>query len=263
MPSQTENRLYQQVADQIARLIEAGRFSVGTRLPPERDLATRFGVSRPTVREALVALEIAGLIEVRVSSGAYVCPRKSAAASSPVEAGPSAFEVIKARRLLEPAVAAEAALSRTKAELTELAKAMELFERHRRGTHWEMLEADRVFHLCIARATHNERIIGVVESFWRDMFSPIFAILSSRTRLAEKKLLTIHDHRTIFHCIERRDAAGAEAAMLSHLVHAEMKLSKSEADGAVSPRIPERRTPAQDRLQPRRGATKSRNRTRL
>ena len=82
MPSQTENRLYQQVADQIARLIEAGRFSVGTRLPPERDLATRFGVSRPTVREALVALEIAGLIEVRVSSGAYVCPRKSAAASS-------------------------------------------------------------------------------------------------------------------------------------------------------------------------------------
>ncbi len=83
---------------------------------------------------------------------------------------------------------------------------MALFERHRKGTHWEMLEADRVFHLCVARATHNERIVRVVESFWQDMFSPLFAILSSRTNLAEKKLLTIHDHRTIFSCIERRDA---------------------------------------------------------
>jgi hypothetical protein len=64
------------------------------------------------------------------------------------------------------------------------------------------------------------------------MFSPIFAILSSRTRLAEKKVLTKHDHRTIFSCIERRDAAGAEAAMLNHLVHAEMKLLQSELDSA-------------------------------
>ena len=190
-------------------------------------------MSRPTVREALVALEIAGLIEVRTGSGAYVCPRTSRRERRIcAEAGPSAFELIKARRLLEPAVAAEAAVTRTKSELVQFADAMELFERHRKGTHWEMLEADRVFHLCIARATHNDRIVRVVENFWQDMFSPIFAILSSRTRLAEKKLLTMHDHRTIFSCIERRDAAGAEAAMLSHLVHAEMKLLKSEADGA-------------------------------
>ena len=264
MPIQADgNRLYQQVADRIANLIAAGKFAIGARLPPERDLAERFGVSSPTVREALVAMEIAGLVEVRVGSGAYVCPRKEAA-SAPLEAGPSAFEVIKARRLLEPAVAAEAALSRTKAELNELAKTMALFERHRKGTHWEMLEADRVFHLCVARATHNERIVRVVESFWQDMFSPLFAILSSRTNLAEKKLLTIHDHRTIFSCIERRDAAGAEAAMMSHLVHAEMKLLKSEADGAPhAARTLERRTSPRGRLKPARVATRSRNRTRL
>ena len=254
MPTPSESRLYQQVADQIAGLIQAGRFAVGARLPPERDLAARFGVSRPTVREALVALEIAGLIEVRVSSGAYVCPRKDSASTAHlVEAGPSAFEVIKARRLLEPAVAAEAALARTKAELMELAKAMELFERHRKGTHWEMLEADRIFHLCIARAAHNERIVRVVENFWQDMFSPIFAILSSRTNLAEKKALTMNDHRTIFSCIERRDSAGAEAAMLSHLVHAEMKLLKSEVDGtsqAAAPRVLQRRAGRPGRSKP-------------
>jgi DNA-binding FadR family transcriptional regulator len=267
MPNQPENgsRLYQQVADQIARLIQTGKFTVGSRLPPERDLATRFGVSRPTVREALVALEIAGLIEVRTGSGAYVCPRKNPApdTTQSVEAGPSAFELIKARRMLEPAMAAEAAVMRTKAELRELAKALELFERHWKGTHWEMLEADRVFHLCIARATHNDRIVRVVENFWQDMFSPIFAILSSRTKLAEKKALTMHDHRTIFGCIERRDAAGAEAAMLSHLVHAEMKLLKSELDGpplAFSPRTLPRRV-ARRKFEPSRIASSGRQRT--
>lgn len=168
-------------------------------------------------------------------------------------------------RLLEPAVAAEAAATRTKMELAELAKALELFERHWKGTHWEMLEADRIFHLCIARATHNDRVIRVVENFWQDMFSPIFAILSSRTKLAEKKALTMHDHRTIFSCIERRDAAGAEAAMLSHLVHAEMKLLKSELDApplALSPRTLPRRV-AQRQSIPIRSASSVRHRTKV
>jgi DNA-binding FadR family transcriptional regulator len=228
------NRLYQQVADRIASLIRSGKFTVGMRLPPERDLAEQFNVSRPTIREALVALEIAKMIEVRTGSGAYVCPTANAAAQAAdgVEAGPSAFELIKARRMLEPAMTAEAALTRTKSELAQIADAMQLFEQRRKGTHWEMLEADRVFHLCIARATHNDRVLRIVEGLWQDMFSPIFAILSSRTRLAEKKVLTMHDHRTIFSCIERRDAAGAEAAMLNHLVHAEMKLLQSELDSA-------------------------------
>jgi DNA-binding FadR family transcriptional regulator len=268
MSNQPENgsRLYQQVADKIANLIHAGKFTVGTRLPPERDLAARFGVSRPTVREALVALEIARLVEVRTGSGAYVCPNKTLAPdfAHSVEAGPSAFELIKARRLLEPAVAAEAAVTRTKAELMELAKALELFERHWRGTHWEMLEADRIFHLCIARATHNDRIVRVVEAFWQDMFSPIFAILSSRTKLAEKKLMTMQDHRTIFSCIERRDAPGAEASMLSHLVHAEMKLLKSELDGLPqpsSPRTLQRKAVAPSQFKPIRLAGNIKGRT--
>ena len=153
------NRLYQQVADRIAGLIHAGKFTVGMRLPPERDLAEQFNVSRPTIREALVALKIAKMIEVRTGSGAYVCPSTSQAAHAVpgVEAGPSAFELIKARRMLEPAMTAEAAVMRTKSELAQIADAMQLFEQRRKGTHWEILEADRVFHLCIARATHNDQ----------------------------------------------------------------------------------------------------------
>jgi len=65
-------RLYQQIADQIRDMIERGGFDAGTRLPPERDLAQQLGVSRPSLREALIALDVEGRVEVRSGSGVFV-----------------------------------------------------------------------------------------------------------------------------------------------------------------------------------------------
>jgi DNA-binding FadR family transcriptional regulator len=230
-PATTPLRLYQQVADRIAALIKKGEVKSGQRLPPERDLAIRFKVSRPVVREALVALELSGAIEVRTGSGAYVKPPTSNKsppnATQKIETGPSAFELINARKLIEPAMAAQAALRRSERELAAIAKALRLFEFHGKGTHWEALEADRVFHLAIAKAARNDMVFATVENLWADMFGPIFAVLSERTRIADKKLITMHDHRTIFACIHHGDARGAEAAMHTHLLHAEMKLLES------------------------------------
>jgi DNA-binding FadR family transcriptional regulator len=227
-----DRRLYQQVSEKIAALIAAGEFAIGQRLPPERDLASRLNVSRPTVREALVALEIAGLVEVRTGSGTYVCRKAQEAdagkARAKVEAGPSAFELITARRMIEPAVAGEAAAKATKKDLAAIAKAFELCEEKWQAPHHVMLDADRQFHVRIAEACHNEMIAKIVNDLWEDMFSPIFAVLSARTRLRNKKMLTLQDHRTLMSCIERHDVAGAEAAMLTHLVHAEIKLLQSE-----------------------------------
>jgi DNA-binding FadR family transcriptional regulator len=223
-------RLYQQIANQIAELITRKHIKIGQRLPPERDLAIRLKVSRPVVREALVALELAGTIEVRTGSGAYVRPpdpKRPAARSQKLETGPSAFELINARKLIEPAVTAQAALRRTDKDLAGIENALRLFERHWQGTHWETLEADRVFHLEIAKAAHNDAILRIVGGLWADMFGPIFAVLSERTNVVNKKLITKNDHRTIFGCIERGDAMGAEAAMHAHLVHAEMKMLES------------------------------------
>src|SRR5918993_3753795 len=98
MPLQAvdNRRLYRQIADQIAALIEGGEYGRGQRLPPERDLAKQLGVSRPSVREALIALEVEGFVEVRMGSGVYVSDRRSGAASkAAVDAGP--FELIRAR----------------------------------------------------------------------------------------------------------------------------------------------------------------------
>ena len=226
MPIQAINtqRLYQQAAVQIAELIRAGEYKAGGKLPAERDLARQLGVSRPTVREALIALEIGGLVEVRTGSGAFIKPRAVAGTPTPADTGPSAFELIAARRVIEPAVAALAAQYVTEPELVSINEAIELGERRRNGTHWEKLEADQLFHTRIAEATHNLILAGIVADLWKGMFGPIFAVLSERTQLTHQQTMTLDDHRTISGCLERRDGAGAQAAMLLHLVHVENKL---------------------------------------
>jgi len=225
----SDQRLYQQAADQIADLIRRGEYAPAAKLPAERDLARQLGVSRPTVREALIALEIAGMVEVRVGSGAYVCRRDAApAARAPQgDAGASAFELIAARKLIEPQVAAVAAQTITDAELTGLEETLALIETRTRD-HWEKLEVDRLFHMRIAEATHNAVLVEVVGQLWKGMYGPIFATLSERTRLTNKQYMTLADHRAIYGCIERRDAAAAHAAMLSHLVNVELTLMQAE-----------------------------------
>ena len=107
-------RLYQQVAERIKHQIQAGSISAGERLPAEKDLALQLGVSRPIVREALIALEIAGLVEIRTGSGTYIRDRGKLLFPM-VDAGPGPFELLHARLLIEGEVAAEAAIRRPSA----------------------------------------------------------------------------------------------------------------------------------------------------
>ena len=102
--------LYRQVADQIRTLIENGEFAVGERLPGERELAEKLGVSRPTIREALIALEVEGLVHIRMGSGIYVTrQQREKPALAPAEDLEGPFELLRARSLIECAIAEEAA----------------------------------------------------------------------------------------------------------------------------------------------------------
>src|ERR1700682_6560915 len=98
MPLQAvdNRRLYRQIADQMAALIEKGEYGPAQRLPPERDLAKQLGVSRPSVREALIALEVEGYVEVRVGSGVYVLGPRPTARAEPLPAGSGPFELLHA-----------------------------------------------------------------------------------------------------------------------------------------------------------------------
>jgi len=229
MPFQSiePRRLYRQIADQIRGLIRSGEFSAGARLPPERDLAKQLGVSRPSVREALIALEVEGLVEVRIGSGIYVLaqdgkpPRDASDGDAP--AGP--FELMRARYVIESECAALAAKSAKKPQIAAIGQAIEEMEReHSEGR--QPLAGDRLFHLRIAEATGNGALVHVVKTLWEERTGPLYQQLEHHYDSPGIWESAIAEHRAVLKAIGERDAAGAKAAMQRHLNGAYKRFSK-------------------------------------
>src|SRR3954466_4642258 len=219
-------RLYRQIADQIAALIERGEYAGGERLPPERDLAKQLGVSRPSVREALIALEVEGYVEVRVGSGVYVLGPQSAQPARALATDSGPFELIKARWLIEAECAALAAKAATRAQVKAVEQALERMEKERkRGV--MPLEADREFHLRIAEACGNSALALVVKMLWDERTGPLFLRLEHHFDTPELWNHAIREHREIVEAIARHDATGARAAMRRHMNQAGKRFSTS------------------------------------
>jgi DNA-binding FadR family transcriptional regulator len=227
MPIQAvENRrLYRQIADQIAGLIQKGEYGAGERLPPERDLARQLGVSRPSVREALIALEVEGYVDVRVGSGVYVVgPDRAVAPQLPADSGP--FELIRARWIIESECAALAARHATRAQVRAMEEALdEMTAQRDRGT--LPLVADRQFHLRIAEASGNSALALVVRTLWDQRTGPLFLRLEHHFDTPALWTVAIREHREIVAAIARHDAAGARAAMRRHMDQAARRFSTS------------------------------------
>ena len=210
----TNDRLYKDVARKLVAEIVAGKYTVGSRLPAERELAVHYDVSRPTVREAVIALEVQGFVEVRIGSGAYVM-RMPDDEDIPGY-GMSAFELTEARLLIEGEAAALAATQITDAEIAEIADLVIAIARENRepgGTE----RADRDFHLAIARATRNSGMLGAVTTLWdlRES-SHEAALLHEKARTANIKPV-VEEHTAILDALRARDPAAARAAMRAHL----------------------------------------------
>jgi GntR family transcriptional repressor for pyruvate dehydrogenase complex len=209
-----QDRLYQDLARSLLEELASGRYVVGTRLPAERELATKYGVSRPTVREAIIALEVQGLVEVRVGSGAYVrrLPDDEAKPGFNI----SAFELTEARLMFEGEAAALAATQITDDEIATIAQLVRDIARENndpRGTE----SADRAFHVAIARATRNNAITDTVERLWElRATSPEAALLHEKARTANIKPV-VDEHSAILDALRARDPSGARAAMRNHL----------------------------------------------
>jgi DNA-binding FadR family transcriptional regulator len=225
-PLETQ-RLYQQAAGQIRALIRAGEYAPGARLPPERELAKRLGISRPTVREAMIALEIAGVIDIRAGAGIFVSDRS---ARDPqvllpaLDAGPSPFDLLEARQLVECESVERAAKFASDADLASIEEALDEMEAEL-AKGGDGRDADRLFHGRIARAAGNSVFAALVDGLWDGMSAPLFHNLSNLTGLSEQSQMTVMDHRAILDCLIRRDPAGARAAMAAHLAHVEAILA--------------------------------------
>ncbi|HEX8011799.1 MAG TPA: FadR/GntR family transcriptional regulator [Casimicrobiaceae bacterium] len=235
-------RLYRQIADQIAKLIASGEFPPGARLPAERELATSLGVSRASVREAIISLEMGGLVEVRVGTGIFVtAPALQSAAAR--DAGPGPFELLQARRLIEGEIAAVAARKASASDLDLLRQSLERMEAHV-DDFAVREESDREFHLAVAKATGNGSLELVVEGLWNQR-AELWGRLQQHFHTLDLAKKTIRDHAAILAAIEARDAKGARAAMHRHLDRVVREFQRGVDDRGAAPR--QRRGPGATR----------------
>lgn len=227
----TTVRLYRQIAERVRGLIAQGRFASGERLPAERELAQLLGVSRPSVREALIALEVEGLIEVRTGSGIYVCDRATPRRTQPAtksggrtgkalatrqsdEWGP--LEVLQARSLIEGELAALAAQHASASQLRAIGSALTLMRREAKAGQ-QPRDGDEAFHLAVAQASGNSVLLDTLSQYWRARDNQLFERLGVYFENPNSWVLAIGEHQAVFDCIRGHDATGARRAMQSHL----------------------------------------------
>ena len=218
-------RLYLQIADQIRGLVDSGEVARGARLPAERNLAKQLKVSRPSLREALIALEIEGLLDVRVGSGIYVTQPGAHLNSSELADAHGPFEVIRARRLIEGECAALAASNATPAQLRAIKEShARMVEETRRNPN--PLEADRAFHVRLAEASGNSALVLMVQTLWAQRVGPLYRALERKLDAPALVAGTLAEHQAIVDAVANGDARMARAAAQRHMDRTSKRCSK-------------------------------------
>lgn len=226
-------RLYRQIYDHISSQILSGEFAPGSRLPTERELSELFNVSRPTIREAIIALEATNKVKVKAGAGVYV--KESTSLNAGIDSEVSPFEVIEARVLLEGESAALAAKMITDDERKELLAAFENLKKAGIDNTPASAEADRRFHEVIARATHNRVLANQIHALW-ELQENLEHIKEAHTSVCDKQgAKRIDEHFVILNAIVEGDADGARTAMQRHfsnileVMHAALEQQALEA----------------------------------
>ena len=214
-------RRYEQVAEQIRKLIASGAFKPGDKLPSERELVARIGVGRSSIRDAVRTLEVMGILEPRQGHGTVVRDFSADALIIPLASVLSrkrehVSELLEVRRMIEPALAARAARRGTPEEIARLTDILQRQEeRLRRGEHG--IEEDREFHYSIALAAHNTVVLRVLDV----LMDLLRESRAQSLQVPGRPEQSFAGHRRILRAIQRRDAKAAEAAVRRHLAEIE------------------------------------------
>ncbi len=210
-----DKRLYHAVAEKIKALIKDGEYPPGSRLPGERELAQQFDVSRVTIREAEIALQALGYVNIKTGSGVYVLESEKKESGMPPNI--SAFELTEARLLFESeaaALAARAISDETLEHLEDLVKTMSQDEPP--GSD-EAQQADREFHLTIAAASGNTAVQYIVETLWK-IRTEVPAVREVHTAICSEEAAAdrYNEHAAVLKALRARDATKARLAMREH-----------------------------------------------
>ncbi len=212
---------YMLIVDQLKALISSGEITIGEKLPPERILAEKFGVARPTVREALSALEVLGIVEVQVGSGAYVknIPQAdSPALLNQLTQEPSPLDLFEVRKAIEPLSVVKAAEHARDDDIQKLREIVLSMEKDLKEDIFS-LEQDRDFHFSLARATHNAHIVEIMRYIVTAMQKPIWQkYIMKNIAIEGHKAMYVTTHRQILEAIETHNSEKARSLMIDHLL---------------------------------------------
>lgn len=212
-------RIYEQIAEQVEALIRKGVFAPGARLPGERELADRLGVSRPSLREALIALETTGLIETRIGDGTYVRAEIPPVFVFPLgpaaDLGPGTLEQFEARQALECACAELAAARADEADFGALDASLDRM-RTLAASGQSPSEEHRVFHVRLADSARNPILAGAVRELWRLRGEEMWEILRRKVENSQSWAAGIRFRERLMAALRDRDGTAARAAMRAH-----------------------------------------------
>lgn len=217
-----ERRLYQITADRLREHIRKHDIKPGARLAPERDLAQLLGVSRPSLREALIALEIEGSVEIRMGSGIYVCEHLLGVKGKTLTLGESPSELMQARALIEGECVMLACLHGSKADYRYLQACI---DKMREGVEKGVpaLEDDRKFHQRLAKMSGNSTLVRIITSLFEERYSPLSAHISEHSENRQTWATAVAEHEDILRAVQARDLIGAQTAMRQHLRQSEAR----------------------------------------
>jgi GntR family transcriptional regulator, transcriptional repressor for pyruvate dehydrogenase complex len=232
--------LTNQLLAKFKELISQGVLTAGVKLPPERELAQKFGVSRSSLRHALKVLDVMGVLTQRVGDGTYVTTSAARILSEPLEFlvlldGISLSELAETRLIVEPELAARAAERATTEDLAALLQSLKIMETE--SDERTLIEADLAFHQTILRSSDNrlcERLFSIIH---RSMTTSI----SLTSQLVDWNH-TVAFHRPIYNAIDQRDPKEARCKMTEHLNDAKELLERLKAQPQRI-RLPESITP--------------------
>jgi DNA-binding FadR family transcriptional regulator len=217
-------RLYRQVADQLRQLFDTGEYAIGDRLPPERELAERMGISRPTIREALIALEVEGRVQIKVGSGIYVTEPSRLQHFPTTDEGP--FELLRAREFIEGAIAEDAARHALPHQIDALDTILADMD-GKPHPNRASLSLDREFHTTVASILGNAVLVRVIGDLFDQRMNPYFERLSAYFEDQETWRSATAEHRLVRDAIAAHDPAGARHAMQDHLRRSQDRFSIS------------------------------------
>ncbi|MEV7995680.1 FadR/GntR family transcriptional regulator [Streptomyces sp. NPDC086077] len=213
-PMTKQQRLYEQVLDRLRDYVTEGGLRAGDRLPPERDMAARLGVSRASVKQAIVVLEVQGLVEARHGGGTYLV--RDTLDVEPVERMVERRrrlpDVLEAREALETKLAELAAERREEDDLTAMRAALaHMAKEIEEGGHG--VEGDRLFHAAVTAAAHS----SILAEFMRSIADQIAESRTESLRQPHRPHRSLAQHQAILDAVEARQPRQAATAMRRHV----------------------------------------------